>query len=80
MQDGKKYTVALQKQDEANCFKDVAEYDKRDDAIKRADELAAKAGRPAIVFERGTWGGIIYRTDRKDKPDKEAKKEGKKKK
>lgn len=77
-QDGKKYTVALQKQDEANCFKDVAEYDKRDDAIKRADELAVKAGRVAIVFERGTWGGVIYRTDKK--PDKDAKKEGKKKK
>jgi len=58
----KKYITGLQDIKVPNCFKDVEEFTHKVDAIRYADRLTDETGRVAIVFERDTAEGIVYRT------------------
>lgn len=73
----KRYVVGLQDVKDKSCFKDFEETDVKAVAIRLADEGAKRAGRPCIVFERGSSEGIIYRTD-KIRPEPKGKNRGKK--
>lgn len=62
----KRFVVSHQDPKDKTCFKDVDECATKAEAIRKADAVATPE-RAALVFER--YEGIVYRTDRKERPE-----------